>query len=74
MWWYFSVTFVLGAYRATAPLRALAERAVSLLGQTALLFAPSGVWAREESPNQPRRGSKGLGASIQVELILMLRF
>lgn len=49
-------------------------RAVSPLGQTSLLFAPSRVRAREASPNQPRRCSKGLGASIQVELILKLRF
>ena len=32
---------------------------VSPLGQTALLFAPSGVRAREASPNQPRRGCGG---------------
>lgn len=41
------------------PVWALAQRAVSPLGQTALLFAPSGVRAREASPNQPRRGCSG---------------
>ena len=37
------------------PVWALAKRAVSPLGQTALLFAPSGVRAREGSPNNPGR-------------------